>query len=129
MLQEFSWDSSVKNTILSSFFWGYVCTQVIGSVIAQRWSAQKLYAIGQFVCGLVTLLLPVLAHYFNWEAVCASRVIAGLCQGTVLPCLHTLLSKWVPPEERGRMCKLFCTYYGNRIFSIKYFFKILFYNY
>ena len=101
--EEFSWDNSIKNTILSSFFWGYVCTQVIGSIIAQRWSAQKLYAIAQFVCGLATLLLPAVAHYFDWEAVCASRVIAGLCQGTVLPCLHTLLSKWVPPEERGRM--------------------------
>nr|XP_012143479.1 PREDICTED: putative inorganic phosphate cotransporter isoform X1 [Megachile rotundata] len=101
--EEFNWDNTIKNNILSSFFWGYVCTQLIGSIIAQRWGAQKLYAGAQLICGAVTLSVPFLSHYCGWEAVCASRVIAGLSQGTVLPCLHTLLSKWVPPEERGRM--------------------------
>ncbi|XP_054014849.1 putative inorganic phosphate cotransporter [Hylaeus anthracinus] len=101
--EEFPWDNSTKDTILSSFFWGYICTQVIGSIIAQRWGAQKLYALAQLICGLVTLCIPVAATYCGWEAVCCFRVIAGLCQGTVLPCLHTLLSKWAPVEERGRM--------------------------
>ncbi|XP_076245186.1 putative inorganic phosphate cotransporter [Calliopsis andreniformis] len=101
--EEFKWNNSVKDTILSSFFWGYVCTQLIGSIIAHRWGAHKLFSLSQLICGLVTLFIPMVAHYCGWEAVCACRVIAGLCQGTVLPCLHTLLSKWVPLEERGRM--------------------------
>ncbi|XP_031831623.1 putative inorganic phosphate cotransporter [Nomia melanderi] len=101
--EEFAWDNSVKDIVLSSFFWGYVCTQIIGSVIAQRWGAHKLFSLAQFVCGIVTLFVPLAAHYSGWEAVCVSRIIAGLCQGTVLPSLHTLLSKWAPIEERGRM--------------------------
>ncbi|CAL7933695.1 unnamed protein product [Xylocopa violacea] len=100
---EFQWDNSVKDIIQSSFFWGYVCTQIIGSIVAQRWGAHKLYALAQFVCGFVTLLIPLLAKYCGWEAVCASRVIAGLFQGVILPCIHTLLSKWAPVEERGRL--------------------------
>lgn len=99
----FAWNSSIKDTILSSFFWGYVCTQIIGSIIAQQWGAHKLFSMTLFVCSLATLLIPVAAIYGGWEAVCALRVIAGLCQGTVLPSLHTLLAKWVPVEERGRM--------------------------
>lgn len=97
------WDDKIKGVIQSSFFWGYVCTQIIGSIVAQRWGAHKLYSLALFACGLVTLLIPVLSQYSGWEAVCASRVIAGLFQGSVLPCLHTLLSKWAPMEERGRM--------------------------
>ncbi|KOC64622.1 Putative inorganic phosphate cotransporter [Habropoda laboriosa] len=100
---ELPWDHTIKDVIQSSFFWGYVWTQVIGSIVAQRWGAHKMFTLAQFVCGLVTIAIPLLAQYCGWEAVCASRVIAGLFQGTVLPCLHTLLSKWAPIEERGRI--------------------------
>lgn len=93
----------MKRLILSSFFWGYVCTQIPGSIIALQWSAKKLFATTLIICGLVTILVPVLAHYWGWKAVCAARVIAGLAQGNVLPILHTLLSRWVPPDERGRL--------------------------
>jgi sugar phosphate permease len=53
----------------------------------------------------MTLGSPIAAHYGNWQAMIVTRIISGLAQGTVLPCLHTLLSKWVPPEERGRLCE------------------------
>lgn len=32
---------------------------------------------------------------------CASRVMMGLMQGTFSPCIHTLLAKWVHPNERA----------------------------
>ncbi|XP_043588745.1 putative inorganic phosphate cotransporter isoform X1 [Bombus pyrosoma] len=101
--EEFPWSAAIKDIIQSSFFWGYVCTQIIGSIVAQNWGAHKLFSLAQFACGLVTLLIPVLAEYCGWEAICVTRVIAGLFQGTVLPCLHTLLSKWAPMDERGRI--------------------------
>lgn len=103
--KQFSWDEKIKDVIQSSFFWGYVCTQIIGSMVAQRWGAHKLFSLAQFACGFVTLLIPVLAEYAGWEAFCVTRVIAGIFQGTVLPCLHALLSKWAPMEERGRICE------------------------
>lgn len=34
--QYFPWDSVQKGYILSSFFYGYLCTQVIGGIIAQK---------------------------------------------------------------------------------------------
>lgn len=101
--EEFAWDDGVKNVILSSFFWGYICTQIPGSILALRWGAQKFFAIALMVCGVITLFIPPAAHYGGWEVVCAIRVITGLCQGTVLPTLHMLLSKWAPLEERGRL--------------------------
>lgn len=33
--------------------------------------------------------------------VCVIRVLIGFTQGTVYPCTHTLLAKWVPRQERG----------------------------
>lgn len=34
--QYFPWDSIQKGYVLSSFFYGYLCTQVIGGIIAQK---------------------------------------------------------------------------------------------
>ncbi|XP_012255380.2 putative inorganic phosphate cotransporter isoform X2 [Athalia rosae] len=102
-IEEFGWDSSTQSLILSSFFWGYVVTQIPAGQIAQMWSASKLWALCMFVCGLTNLVIPIGAHFGGWQAVCACRIIMGLSQGCVLPCLHTLLGKWVPPVERARL--------------------------
>lgn len=105
--KEFDWDMRIKNLILSSFFWGYTCTQIPASILAQQWIAQRLFSLTLIIAGLLTLSGPIAASYGGWQTVVATRVICGLAQGTVLPCLHTLLSKWAPPEERGRLCE--CT--------------------
>lgn len=34
--QYFPWDSKQKGYILSSFFYGYLCTQIIGGIIAKK---------------------------------------------------------------------------------------------
>ncbi|XP_035730522.1 putative inorganic phosphate cotransporter [Vespa mandarinia] len=101
--EEFHWDQSTKDTILSSFFWGYICTQILGNIIAQRWGAQKVLSGALAINGLLTLSVHSAAHYGGWEYVCVTRIIAGFAQGTVMPTLHTLLSKWSPSDERGRL--------------------------
>ncbi|KAI4481748.1 hypothetical protein M0804_009269 [Polistes exclamans] len=101
--EEFHWDQTTKDTILSSFFWGYICTQVLGNIIAQRWGAQKVLSCSVIINGLLTLSVHAAAHYGGWEAVCGTRIVAGFFQGTVMPTMHMLLSKWSPSEERGRL--------------------------
>ena len=103
VVQEFDWDDSIQNLILSSFFWGYVVTHIPGGMIAQRWGVHRLYMFAMLICGIATLLIPMAAHFGGWQLVIVCRVICGACQGIVPPVLHTLLSKWAPTEERGRL--------------------------
>ncbi|XP_015524856.1 putative inorganic phosphate cotransporter isoform X1 [Neodiprion pinetum] len=102
-IEDFGWDSSTQSYILSSFFWGYVITQIPAGQIAHLWSAAKLWSLCMFVCGVVNILIPVAARVGDWGAVCACRIVMGLSQGCVLPSVHTLLGKWVPPNERARL--------------------------
>lgn len=54
----------------------------------------------------------------GWQAICLCRVIQGLAQGSLLPCLHTLQGKWAPINERGRIS----TYvYGGETVFVHYF--------
>lgn len=89
--------------MLSSFFWGYVVTQIPSSYIATIWSGQKLLSIGMLICGVLNVVLPIVASSWGLVAVLVCRVGMGLTQACLLPCTHALLSKWVPPSERARL--------------------------
>ncbi|XP_076548548.1 putative inorganic phosphate cotransporter isoform X2 [Osmia lignaria lignaria] len=103
MSEVYNWDQTKTSLIKSSFFWGYTVIQIPSGYIASVWSGQKLLSIGILVCGILNGLIPTAAAYGDYVAVCACRVGMGLCQGCLLPCTHTLLSKWAPPSERSRL--------------------------
>lgn len=102
-IESYGWTKQQKDLVLSSFFWGYVVTQVPSGYIANIWSSQKLLAIGMLICGVFKMITPIVAHYGGLEAVLVCRVVMGLAQACLLPCIQTLLSKWAPPEERARL--------------------------
>lgn len=110
-LQDFDWDSRKSSMILSSFFWGYILTQLPSGYFASTFSARKLLACGIFMCSVFNLLIPVSAIHLNWVAVICCRVATGMFQGCLLPCIQTLLSRWVPPAERATL--------GNALIFIK----------
>lgn len=117
MSQDFAWGPSPQSYILSSFFWGYIVTQLPASYIAHTWGPTKLWTTSMLVCGVVNLIIPTAAEMGGWIAVCVCRIIMGLSQGGVYSSAHTLLGKWIPPEERARLGKLesICSYLGQRM--------------
>ncbi|XP_015110296.1 putative inorganic phosphate cotransporter isoform X2 [Diachasma alloeum] len=102
--------------ILSSFFWGYTVMQIPSGHLARIWSAKMVFAIGVLLNGVGCMLCPIFFDEGGWIYLCACRVIMGLSQACCLPCIHTILSKWVPPTERGRLCTM--TYSGAQFGTV-----------
>ncbi|XP_071455154.1 putative inorganic phosphate cotransporter [Hetaerina americana] len=100
--QYFDWDGDQRSTILSSFFWGYVITQIPSGQLSERFGPKLVLAVGMGLCSLFTLLSPLAANG-GLEWLCACRVIQGLGQGVLFPSTHALLARWSPPIERGRI--------------------------
>lgn len=75
--QYFNWSSKEKGYVLSSFFYGYLCTQVIGGVIAAKIGGNLLFGIGVGVTALLTLITPAAANY-SLFAMIAVRIVEGL---------------------------------------------------
>ncbi|XP_023245213.1 putative inorganic phosphate cotransporter [Copidosoma floridanum] len=105
-ITRFNWDSKTNSLILSSFFWGYIVTQVPSGYIANTRGAHKLLSCGMFLCSLVNSLIPAVAMCYGWPAVICCRAATGLTQACLYPCAQTLLSRWVPPAERARLGSL-----------------------
>ncbi|XP_015110089.1 putative inorganic phosphate cotransporter [Diachasma alloeum] len=102
--------------ILSSFLWGYTAMQIPSGYLARIWSAKMVFGIGIFINGFGSILCPIVFDEGGWMYLCACRVVMGLCQACCLPCIHTLLSKWVPPNERGRVGTM--TYAGGHFGTV-----------
>ncbi|KAL7303619.1 hypothetical protein TKK_0003766 [Trichogramma kaykai] len=99
----YNWGANVTGPILSSFFWGYLVTQLPAGYIGTVGSAQKLLSIGIACSALLNMLVPVLAEHGGYVAVIVCRIAMGLSQGCLLPASQTLLSRWVPLGERARL--------------------------
>lgn len=113
---EFQWNEQTQSLVLSSFFWGYTLTQIPAGQIAERYGPKYILLIATFISGTIVIITPICTTLGGWKVMCALRVILGLCQGVVLPSMHTLLSKWLPPSERGPLGA--CCYIGSEIGTV-----------
>lgn len=89
--------------VLSSFFWGYILPQIAAGWLANTYGPKWFLVSAMFICSAAGILLPSFAAYFGSRGVMAIRSIQGLSQGFIFPSVHSLLSNWVPPNERSRL--------------------------
>ncbi|KAG4077120.1 hypothetical protein HA402_016107 [Bradysia odoriphaga] len=99
---DFDWTTQQKGLVLSSFFYGYICTQFVGGYLGYHFGGNKIFAIGIGTTALLTLLTPVAANYSIYMLL-AIRIIEGIFEGMTFPCMYDVWSKWAPPLERTRM--------------------------
>ena len=62
--------------ILSSFFFGYIITQIPGGWLAARFSGRWIFGVGIVMTAILTLLTPVAADFNVW-ALIAVRAAEG----------------------------------------------------
>ena len=76
LFQEFGYDDSIKGIMLSSFFWGYIVTQVPGAYLAQsKFGAKKTVGFGLLIASVFTMITPFAAY--NKTLLLAARVLTG----------------------------------------------------
>uniref|UniRef100_A0A8C2YMB1 Voltage-gated purine nucleotide uniporter SLC17A9 n=2 Tax=Chinchilla lanigera TaxID=34839 RepID=A0A8C2YMB1_CHILA len=103
MSQDFGWNKKEAGIVLSSFFWGYCLTQVVGGHLGDRMGGERVILLSASTWGLITVATPVLAHLSSTHLVSMafSRILTGLLQGVYFPALTSLLSQRVPESERA----------------------------
>lgn len=101
MEREFRWSASVDGLVLSSFFAGYTCTQVLGGWLAARWSGSAVMGCAVLAYSTATLLTPIAARS-SIHMLLATRVLLGVGEGLALPALHHVTARWAPTHERSR---------------------------
>ncbi|GFG28742.1 hypothetical protein Cfor_02989 [Coptotermes formosanus] len=116
--RDFDWDSKMKGLLLSSFFYGYIVTQIPGGWLAAQVGGKRVFGVGIAVTAFFTLLTPPLT-YVSVYLLLAVRVVEGLFEGVTYPCIHALWARWAPPLERSRLATLaFSGSYAGTVVSL-----------
>ncbi|CRL06625.1 CLUMA_CG019443, isoform A [Clunio marinus] len=116
--QSFYWNSWEKGLVLSSFFYGYITTQLIGGYVANKIGGNLVFGLGIFMTAVFTLLTPLAANMGVYVLV-AVRIIEGVFEGVTFPCIHAVWAKWAPPLERSRMASIaFAGNYAGTVVSM-----------
>lgn len=93
----------LQGIILSSFFWGYIITQVPGGLLAGRYGGKHTLGLSILCTAIFTIVTPLVIEHFQVTGLIVLRILMGLCEGTSLPALHVLIAQWAPPHERGKL--------------------------
>ncbi|CAG9766311.1 unnamed protein product [Ceutorhynchus assimilis] len=99
---EFNWDNKIQGYILSSFFYGYCMTQLLGGILGRKFGGKLIFGAGIASTSAFSLITPWLTD-INVYVLIISRVLAGIFEGTTYGALYTIWAKWIPPTEKTRI--------------------------
>jgi len=105
MAAEYGWDTATQGWVLSSFFVGYLLTQLVGGWCAARIGGRALLTFGVLWWSVFTLLTPLAASR-SFGALIGARIGMGLGEGVAFPAIYQLLGRWIPLQERARAAAL-----------------------
>jgi ACS family sodium-dependent inorganic phosphate cotransporter len=101
MAQEFGWSDTERGVVLSSFFAGYLVTQVLGGWLAQKLGGKAVLGFGVLWWSAFTIITP-LSAFTSFPVLIAARIAMGLGEGVAFPCVYHMFGRWVPARERSR---------------------------
>ncbi|XP_008218866.2 PREDICTED: LOW QUALITY PROTEIN: probable anion transporter 5 [Prunus mume] len=109
-------NQSSKGTILSTFYYGYACSQVPGGWAAQKIGGRKVLLLSFVLWSSTCALIPLDPNRVFVMVI--ARLLVGVAQGFIFPSIHTVLAQWVPPHERSRSVSLTTSgmYLGAAVF-------------
>ncbi|XP_019430051.1 PREDICTED: ascorbate transporter, chloroplastic isoform X3 [Lupinus angustifolius] len=105
MSQQFNWNSATVGLIQSSFFWGYLLTQILGGIWADKLGGKVVLGFGVIWWSIATVLTPIAAK-LGLPYLLIMRAFMGIGEGVAMPAMNNMISKWVPVSERSRSLAL-----------------------
>ncbi|XP_057967321.1 probable anion transporter 6 [Malania oleifera] len=97
-------NQSSKGTILSTFYYGYACSQVPGGWAAQKIGGRRILLLSFVLWSLICALVPLDPNQVM--TLVMARLLVGVAQGFIFPSIHTVLAQWVPVHEKSRSVSL-----------------------
>ncbi|XP_067658407.1 sialin-like [Haliotis asinina] len=94
--------AQLEGPLLSSYFYGYLLTPLVGGTIASKFGPKRVVATSLTIASTAILLFP-LALRTNIYLGIAMRIIVGLSSGTINPSLYVMWSHWAPIYEKSQL--------------------------
>ncbi|KAL1502126.1 hypothetical protein ABEB36_007318 [Hypothenemus hampei] len=100
------WSSPVQSYVLTSFYWAYIVSQVVGGLATQKLGTKRVFGYAQLITALSSLSIPSAAET-HYGLVIGLRFIQGFASGLTWPAMYALVGHWIPVPERSRFMSSF----------------------
>lgn len=101
MQKDFGWSDTDKGLIFSSFFIGYLITQILGGIVSNRFGGRNTFMVAVLLWSLFTVLTPA-AAYLSFTTAVFARFMLGFGEGAAYPAAYNLIHGWMRVTERSR---------------------------
>ncbi|KAK9791572.1 hypothetical protein WJX73_008883 [Symbiochloris irregularis] len=100
MSRDFGWDSTTAGLVQSSFFWGYMLTQIPGGWVTSRLGGRRVLPAGVGLWSLATAIVPFSAGTI--PGLLMSRAAVGLGEGVAPSAATDMVARIGKSSERSR---------------------------
>ncbi|KAI7838246.1 hypothetical protein COHA_007991 [Chlorella ohadii] len=100
MAQDFGWSPTVAGLVQSSFFYGYLLSQIPGGYAASLWGGRTVLPAGVFLWSTATAGVPLLAG--TLPGLYFSRALVGLGEGVAPSAATDIVARSIPTDQRSR---------------------------
>jgi hypothetical protein len=105
MAAEFHWDVHVKASLLSAFFWGYFCFNILGAVASAKLGGGAVVG-GAAICWSFFFLAVPLATEGGFPLLWTCLLSFGITEAPILAASSQVIATSTPPNERGLVIAL-----------------------
>lgn len=100
MAADLGWTASQVGVVQSTFFYGYLLSQIPAGYFANRWSGRYVLPAGVGAWSLATAVVPLLAG--TLPTLGAARAAVGFGEGVAPSAVNDLVARCMPASERAR---------------------------
>ncbi|CAJ0953439.1 unnamed protein product, partial [Mesorhabditis belari] len=100
------WSPPEQAMLFSSTFYGAFVTIFFSGYLADRFGAKILLLAASMIFVVISYLSPLIANH-SFFAFFISRLIMGLAEGFMFPCLNSLAARWFPTNEKSTMAAIY----------------------
>eukprot|EP00947_MAST-08B_sp_MAST-8B-sp1_P004613 g4613.t1 len=90
-----------KGALLGAFSLGYVSTQIVGGVLADRLGPRLVISGAILIAGVACFATPDGGRLGGLSGLWTITVALGLAQGPLFPTSIAYLARWLPPSQRS----------------------------
>ncbi|GAB1606330.1 uncharacterized transporter slc-17.2-like [Argonauta hians] len=95
---EFEWSDTLQSNILAGYFYGYMTTNILGGVLADKYGGRRVIGVFLLLTSLLTLLYPNLTRISGYFTL-VIRILTGMTSAPIVPAIQSLYGRWAPPQE------------------------------
>lgn len=90
-------------SVMSSFSLGYLSTQVVGGMLADRYGGKPVQELTLLIMSLGMLMAPHTADLYGSSGLWIIYFLMGLFAGPQHPAYNSMVAAWFPQKELGRV--------------------------